>query len=88
MKRMCQQCGERRALFQYRGEVKADAHHSLCFRCYRAERNRQAAQRVSVQPLASRSAFDFRPELSEQEAAHRRRMLTHMERQSAASRVS
>ena len=38
--RLCLACGERRPRFSYRGVVKADRHHTLCFECYRAERNR------------------------------------------------
>ena len=41
--RLCQACGERRPRFSYRGVVKADRHHTLCFECYRAERNRLRA---------------------------------------------
>lgn len=35
----CRSCFERRALFCYRGQVRADAQHDLCFRCFRALRN-------------------------------------------------
>lgn len=37
---VCASCRERKARFRYRGEVRADRHHTLCFRCYRAARNR------------------------------------------------
>jgi uncharacterized protein involved in tolerance to divalent cations len=43
--RTCACCSEIQALFRYRGVVKADREHNLCFRCYRAEVNRQR-QRV------------------------------------------
>ena len=33
---VCVGCHERRSLFRYRGQVKADADHTLCFRCYRS----------------------------------------------------
>lgn len=33
---LCAQCQSRPARFQYRGAVKADRSHTLCFRCYRA----------------------------------------------------
>ena len=36
----CAACRVRRALFQYRGAVRADRQHDLCFQCYRAERDR------------------------------------------------
>ena len=46
--RVCLACGERRPLFYYRGVVKADRDHSLCFECYRAEVNRLRARRLSA----------------------------------------
>jgi hypothetical protein len=36
---LCVACRGRRALFRYHGVVKADADHTLCFRCFRALRN-------------------------------------------------
>lgn len=39
----CQACGHRRPLFCYRGNVKADRAHTLCFECYRAMVNRTRA---------------------------------------------
>ena len=51
----CAACRSHRALFKYRGEVRADRDHNLCFRCYRSELNRQRARRLaarrSAQPL-------------------------------------
>ncbi len=34
--RLCVACHQRPARFQYRGVVKADRSHTLCFRCYRS----------------------------------------------------
>jgi hypothetical protein len=55
--RLCLGCGERRARFQYRGVVKADHDHTLCFECFRAERNRLRPSTMSsggwLAPLAS-----------------------------------
>lgn len=48
--RLCLACGERRAVFSYRGVVKADRHHTLCFACYRAEANRLRARLLSAAP--------------------------------------
>jgi hypothetical protein len=45
---LCLACGERRPLFYYRGVVKADRDHTLCFECYRAEVNRLRARRMSA----------------------------------------
>jgi hypothetical protein len=39
--RLCVACRARRALFRYRGVVKADADHTLCFQCFRALKNRE-----------------------------------------------
>ncbi len=36
---LCRACGSRPARFQYRGVVKADRHHTLCFQCYRSTRD-------------------------------------------------
>jgi len=38
---LCAACRERKARFRYRGEVRADRDHTLCFECYRAQRNRR-----------------------------------------------
>ena len=39
-RRLCTICRERKARFLYHGHVRADRDHTLCFECYRAERNR------------------------------------------------
>jgi hypothetical protein len=41
LRRLCACCRERKARYQYRGRVRADRNHTLCFECYRAEKNRQ-----------------------------------------------
>jgi len=33
-KKLCLQCRNHRALSRYRGSVKRDAEHTLCFRCF------------------------------------------------------
>ena len=40
---LCVACRERRSLFRYRGGVRADRDHTLCFRCYRALRDSMRA---------------------------------------------
>jgi len=78
-KQTCQRCRDRKARFQYRGEVRADRDHTLCFECYRSERERQRALRVSwlespmLRPLAGAA-----PALSERQIAHRRQMVAHL----------
>ena len=44
---LCQACFGRRALFSYRGVVKADRSHTLCFECYRAVVNQTRARRLT-----------------------------------------
>jgi hypothetical protein len=43
IKKLCERCWERKARFQYRGVVRADSDHTLCFECFRSERNRRRA---------------------------------------------
>jgi hypothetical protein len=40
---LCEACRERRARFRYRGRVKADRAHTLCFQCHRSVRDRAVA---------------------------------------------
>jgi hypothetical protein len=47
-KTLCAACQERKARFKYRGEVRADRDHNLCFECYRGETNRARARRLWV----------------------------------------
>lgn len=42
---ICMGCFTQRALYRYHGgPVRADKHHTLCFRCFRSERDRQRAR--------------------------------------------
>ena len=53
----CLGCRQHRALFRYRGQVRADRDHNLCFRCFRAEVNRLRARRLAdyaAQPALER----------------------------------
>ncbi len=43
---LCAGCRARKARFRYRGEVRADRDHTLCFECYGAELNRVHAIRL------------------------------------------
>ena len=38
--KLCRECGDKRALFVFRGRAKRDNHHDLCPRCFRASMNR------------------------------------------------
>jgi len=48
VRRQCLECGDRPARFLYRGVVKADADHTLCFQCYRAMCERARARRLAT----------------------------------------
>jgi hypothetical protein len=41
LRKHCQSCHARKARFQYRGRVRADRDHTLCFECFRSERERK-----------------------------------------------
>jgi hypothetical protein len=47
-RRACIECRVQPALFQYRGRVRADRDHTLCFRCFRSEVQRQRARRLAA----------------------------------------
>ena len=48
----CVECRRRRSLFRYRGVVKADSDHTLCFQCYRGLRDRLRVRRLTSGHLA------------------------------------
>jgi hypothetical protein len=77
----CQSCKERKARFQYRGIVRADRDHTLCFECYRAARDRRRAQLLaeSERPRPVSSPFADAPTLTDRNLAHRRAMLAHLQ---------
>jgi hypothetical protein len=83
-RKTCHSCQARKARFRFRGAVRADRDHTLCFECYRAERDRRRARLFAEaereQPAALRSPFRGASPLSERDAAHRRAMLAHCER--------
>ena len=83
--RLCRSCAERKARFRYRGVVKADRDHSLCFECFRAERDRRRAQTLAETPASGQLSLHFAPRTLTQRATdHRRRMLEHLEAARAA----
>jgi|MudIll2142460700_1097286.scaffolds.fasta_scaffold317619_2 hypothetical protein len=44
----CRQCGRRHARFAYRGVVKWDREHELCFRCFRSLVDAQKARGLAA----------------------------------------
>lgn len=91
-KTLCARCQERKARFRYRGEVRSDPDHTLCFECFRGETNRARARRLAdaatpprmPSPFGDRDAFSIRL-LGQRQLAHRQRMLDQVQRLSAAS---
>lgn len=45
---VCRRCQRHPARFRYRGEVRADRDHDMCFKCFRAEENRQRARLMAA----------------------------------------
>jgi len=87
---LCAACQERKARFKYRGEVRADHDHTLCFECYRGEINRARARRPTETaiPPRMRSPFGHQEAVGgrdpdERQLTHRRRMLDWLQRPSA-----
>ncbi len=90
VRRVCERCRDRKARFHYRGRVRADRHHTLCFECFRSERDRQRARRLTQVPASplrinGAAAGDSyvvsgfsRTSLSARQRAHRRQMLAHL----------
>ena len=49
-RQQCESCHARKARFRYGGVVKADRDHTLCFECFRAERDRCRARLLAGVP--------------------------------------
>ena len=79
-RRACQICHHRKARFSFRGDVRADRSHVLCFECYRSERNRQRAQLLLEleNPAFLRPLHGSSSPLTTEQVTHRRRMLAHL----------
>jgi hypothetical protein len=81
-RKSCQSCMERKARFRYRGAVRSDRDHTLCFECYRSERDRRRACLLAENDRGrSISPFAHTATLSVRNIAHRRAMLAHLRRQ-------
>ena len=48
----CRACEQHPAKFRYRGDVRADRDHELCFRCFRAMVNRLRAGQLAMHEAA------------------------------------
>jgi hypothetical protein len=72
-RRLCQRCQDRKAKFQYRGQVRADRDHTLCFECFRSQRDRNRARAITSPQF--RLPLEAPRQLTERQVAHRRQML-------------
>jgi len=93
-KHLCQRCAGRKARFRYRGVVRADRNHTLCFQCFRSERERLRSRLLAeippAMPLKSRRNDPAEEtqvtqgtqvtQLRPDQVSHRLRMLAHLER--------
>jgi hypothetical protein len=81
-RRLCERCRDRKAKFQYRGTVRADRDHTLCFECFRAQREHHRAMSLFDSPDSPPGVSPFGPprSLNTRQAAHRQTMLEHFER--------
>jgi hypothetical protein len=77
LRSLCQRCRDRKARFRYRGRVKADRDHTLCFECFRSERDRQRARSLADRP-AYPPVSPFGRALTAGQIEHRRTMLAHL----------
>lgn len=59
LKTLCAGCQRRKARFRYRGEVRADSDHTLCFECFRGEINRARVRRLAAMATALRMRPPF-----------------------------
>jgi hypothetical protein len=55
-RKLCERCWERKARFRYRGVVRADSDHTLCFECFRSERERRRAHLLAESGTFRRTA--------------------------------
>jgi hypothetical protein len=58
---LCAACQSRPARFQYRGAVKADRSHTLCFQCYRAALDSVRTIRLQAVRATLAKAADAQP---------------------------
>lgn len=80
-KHQCESCRERKARlrFRFRGMVKADCDHTLCFKCFRAHREVSRAREIaSWRTFPSPSPLQRAQPLDDRQRAHRLRMLEHL----------
>ena len=78
---LCAVCQDRKARFRYRGEVRADRDHTLCFECYRGQVNRARVRRLIDAAVTPRARSPLgNSVLDSRQIAHRNRILEHLQR--------
>ena len=79
-RRLCETCRERKARFRFRGVVKANKDHTLCFECFRSERDRRRAGMLSdvEPPRLALPAAEPRRSLTAAQIRHRQQMVAHL----------
>src|SRR5262245_43519479 len=85
----CERCHGRKARFRYRGAVRADHCHTLCFECYRSELNRVRAKRAADEcPTTLSNRFENQEPLSltGTQIAHRQKMLAYLRAETRSAR--
>jgi hypothetical protein len=50
-RKLCVECSVRPALFRFRGKVKRDPKHTLCFRCYNSLCDAARAERLAERTI-------------------------------------
>lgn len=85
-RKSCESCRQRKARFQYRGEVRADRDHTLCFECYRSAREQRRARLLADVPKAPAERSPFGQLLTDRQIAHRRMMLEAFRVQASGGR--
>ena len=83
VRQACQSCRARKARFRFRGRVKSDRDHTLCFECYRSERDRRRARLLAgmmrpLVPIPSDRTREGGGGPTSAWVEHRRRMLAHL----------
>ncbi len=79
-RRLCETCRERKARFRFRGVVKANKNHTLCFACFRSERDRRRAGMLNEveRPRLAPTPAAPRRSLTAAQISHRQRMMAHL----------
>jgi hypothetical protein len=79
-RRLCETCRERKARFRFRGVVKANKDHTLCFECFRSERDRRRAGTLNEveRPRPALTLAPMRQSLTAAQISHRQRMVAHL----------